>query len=443
MHYYFYLDGGVILYLALVGYVMIFVMMYLLMKGKATPIPLFIILPIIGALFAGYSIFEANTFIKAGIGTVTGNAVLFLFSVIYFGIMSDLGIFDPLVNLLLKLAGKNVVAITVATAIIGVIGHLDGATATTVLITVPTLLPVYKRMGMSPLTLLALTAASMGFMNLVPWGGPTARAAAVTGIDATALWHKLIPIQGVALVCVIALAIYLGLKEKSRGAGLSSNAQEISDHLPADGDVGDKKLLAFNLSLTVALIALLFWGKLQSNTVFMLVTALAVVVNYKGQKAQEAALKKHAPAAFLIAGTMLASGVLVGVLNESVILKEMAAVVLNVLPGFLARHLHLIMGVLGLPVGMVLGTDAYFYGLMPLCIEVASNYGVTSENMAMAMLLGKNVGLLISPLVPATFLAIGLADVDLKEHIKYSFPYLLIISIVMVFSGVLFGIISL
>ena len=95
-----------------------------------------------------------------------------------------------------------------------------------------------------------------------------------------------------------------------------------------------------------------------------------------------------------------------------------------------------------MPLGMVLGTDAFFYGLMPLSIEVGLNYGITAENMALAMLLGKNVGLLISPLVPATFLAIGLADVDLKEHIKFSFPYLLVISFVMVFSGVLFGIIG-
>lgn len=430
------------MYLAIVGYVMICVMMYLLMKGKATPIPLFIILPIAGALCAGYGIFDINTFIKAGVGKVTGNAVLFLFSVIYFGIMSDLGIFDPVVNALLKIAGNNVVAITVATAIIGVIGHLDGATATTVLITVPTLLPIYKKLKMRAFPLLTLTAASMGFMNLVPWGGPTARVAAVTGLDATYLWHKLIPIQGVALVSIIVLAVYLGLQEKKLGAGLASSDGSVL-LVNGNGATGDKKMLAFNLALTAGLIALLFWGKLQSYIVFMLATALAVVVNFKGQKAQEAALKVHAPAAFLIAGTMLASGVLVGVLNESAILKEMSMLLLNVTPGFLARFLHIIMGILGMPIGMVLGTDAFFYGLLPLCIEVGANYGVSAESMGLAMLLGKNVGLLISPLVPATFLAIGLAELDLREHIKFSFPYLFIISCVMVLSGVLFGIIAL
>lgn len=433
------------MYLAIVGYVMITVMMYLLMKGKATPIPLFIILPIVGALFAGYSMMETNVFIKAGVATVTSNAVLFLFSVIYFGIMNDLGIFDPVVNFLLKVAGNNVVAITVATAIIGVIGHLDGATATTVLITVPTLLPIYKKLNMRPFPLLTLTAAAMGFMNLVPWGGPTARVAAVTGLDATYLWHRLIPIQGVALAAVLILAVILGLQEKRLGAGLAAggSAGLTPDISSANGKENIfKNKLVFNLALTVALIGLLFWGKFLSYMVFMLATAIAVVVNFDGQKAQEAALKKHAPAAFLIAGTMLASGVLVGVLSESKILTEMATLLLNVLPGIFARYLHIIMGILGMPIGMVLGTDAFFYGLLPLCIEVGTKYGVTAENMGLAMLLGKNVGLLISPLVPATYLAIGLADVDLREHIKFSFPYLLVISGVMVLSGLVMGIIA-
>lgn len=433
--------------LAIVGYLMVGVMMYLLMRGKMTPIPLFVILPIIGALCAGYSVLEINAFIKAGIGKVTGNAVLFLFSVIYFGIMNDLGIFDPVVNALLKMAGNNVVAVTVATAMIGVIGHLDGATATTVLITVPTLLPIYRKLNMRPFPLLTLTAAAMGFMNLVPWGGPTARVAAVTGLDAAYLWHRLIPIQGVALASVIVLAVYLGLQEKRLGAGLALCAAGEADCVAlqpkAGGQGGGKKMLAFNLALTVGLVAMLFWGKIQAYTAFMLATAIVVIANFKGQKAQEAALKAHAPAAFLIAGTMLASGVLVGVLNESEILKQMAMLLLDVLPGFLARFLHIIMGILGMPIGMVLGTDAFFYGLLPLCIGVGGKYGVTGETMGLAMLLGKNVGLLISPLVPATFLAIGLADVDLREHIKFSFPYLFVISCIMVASGVLFGIITL
>ena len=139
---------------------------------------------------------------------------------------------------------------------------------------------------------------------------------------------------------------------------------------------------------------------------------------------------------------MLASGVFVGVLGESGMLDAMANTLLSLIPGFLAPFIHLIMGVVALPVGMFLGTDAYFYGLLPLVIEVAKTYGITAMNVALAMILGKNVALLISPLVPATFLATGLAEVELKDHMKFCFGWLFAISLIMLVCGILFGIVT-
>ncbi|MGL4901733.1 MAG: CitMHS family transporter, partial [Cetobacterium sp.] len=97
----------------------------------------------------------------------------------------------------------------------------------------------------------------------------------------------------------------------------------------------------------------------------------------------------------------------------------------------IASQLHILMGVLSLPLGLVLGTDSYFYGLMPLAIEVGKNFEITPLNMAVAMTIGKNLSLFISPLVPATFLGIGLAGIELKDHIKYSFVGLFSVSLIM------------
>ncbi len=75
------------------------------------------------------------------------------------------------------------IAVTVVTAVIATIAHLDGTTAVTVLITIPSMYPVYKKMKIDPRILLCLTGACMGVMNLLPWGGPTARAATVLEMD--------------------------------------------------------------------------------------------------------------------------------------------------------------------------------------------------------------------------------------------------------------------
>ncbi len=432
------------MYLALLGYLMIVAIMYPLLKKKATPIALFIIVPIIFGLLAGFSLEQINEFAAEGVKSTFKNAALFLFSVIFFGVMNDEGAFDPLVKALLKIAGNNVVAITVATGIIAVIGHLDGATATTVLVTIPALYPIYKKMKMRPLPLLTLMAASMGVMNLVPWGGPTARAAVVTGIDANVIWKTMIPIQIIGLISVIVLGVFLGLKEKANGAGVSREELIAEGYITTEKIKFDRKTI-INITLIGALLVCLFLELMDAHILFMIFLSLALMLNYPNVDKQTEALKKHAPSAFLIAGTLIASGVFVGILSgdDSAILTAMSNVLLSIIPGFIAQYLHIVMGILGMPLGMVLGTDAFFYGLMPLCIEVGQTYGITQENMAYAMLIGKNVGLLISPLVPATWLALGMVEVDFKEHLKFSFLPLFIISIVMVFSGLLLGIITL
>lgn len=431
------------MYLALLGYLMIIAIMYPLLKGKATPIALFITIPIIFGLLAGYSIPELNEYVADGISATFNNAALFLFSVIFFGIMNDLGAFDPIVTWLVKRAGNSVVLICVATGIIAIIGHLDGSTATTVLVTIPAMYPIFKKMNIRPQVLLVLVGAAMGVMNLVPWGGPTARCATVLGIDADVIWHTMIPIQLVGIVCVIVLGVYLGMREKALGAGISK------EELIAEGFISQEKIVVskstkINLLLIACLLACLFMSLMESYILFMIFLAIALFINYPNSKDQTKIIKKHAPEAFIIAGTLLASGVFVGVLtgNDNQMLTAMSDVLLGIIPDFIAMHLHVIMGVLGMPLGMVLGTDAFFYGIMPLCIEVGKNYNITPENMAYAMLLGKNVGLLISPLVPATWLALGLVDVEFKDHLKFAFPLLFVISVVMVMSGLLFGIIT-
>ena len=153
---------------AIVGFLMIIVIVFLLLRGLMSPIVVLAMIPSIAALILGYDPVTIGGFIKKGVETTMGNGILFIFSVIYFGILSDTGFFDVIVNFLVKKAGNNVIAITVATAVVATIAHLDGTTAATVLITVPSFYPVYKKMNISPKILLCLTGGCMGVMNLLP-----------------------------------------------------------------------------------------------------------------------------------------------------------------------------------------------------------------------------------------------------------------------------------
>lgn len=409
---------------AIVGFVMIFLIVFLLLKGKMSPIVVLALIPTIAALLLGFSPKEIGGFIEEGISTTTSNGILFIFSVIYFGVMSDTGMFDVIVNFLVKKAGNNVIAVTVATAIIATIAHLDGTTATTVLITIPALYPVYKAMKIDPKILLCLTGACMGVMNLLPWGGPVARAATVLEMDANELWHILIPIQIVGLIFNIVLAVLLGMLAVKQGAGAGKGEVIETDQKAKEAEEALRrpKLLIFNLLLTIGLIAILSTGFISSYVAFLLALSIALAINYPNLKLQDKLIKKHAPAALIISATLFAAGSMVGIFDGTGMLTSMANALMSIIPGFLGHFIHIIFGILALPLGLCIGTDAYFYGIMPLVMEVGQSYGVDALSTALTMVIGKNLALMVSPLVPATYLATGLANVELKDHMKFSIP---------------------
>lgn len=429
------------MYLALLGYVLLALLIILLLKSKATPMVLFILLPVAIAILAGYDLSTINDYVKTGVGTTTSNAILFCFSILFFNMMNDVGVFDPVINFIVKHFGKNVIGICVSAALVAVIGHLDGSSSTTLLITIPFFAPIFKKMKINPCLLVLLCGVALGVMNLTPWAGAVARVSVVTGIDATYLWQRLIPIQGVGLITVILLAIVYGKREMRLGAGFNEN--DI-----AELNSAEKKELNWryfvNLFLTIGTIIVLSTGAFTAYVVFMVATGIAAVINYPGQKKQSEVINRFAPAAFFITATMLASGVFVGILGqgEPSILTNMSELLLTLLPPALAKHLHLIMGFLSAPLGLVFGGDAYLYGVLPLCIEVGSQYGISAESMGLAMVIGKNVAMIGSPVFASTYMAISLAEVELKDYLKFAFLPMWATSIIMVISGVLFGIIS-
>lgn len=430
---------------AFIGLVMIILIVTLLLTGKMSPIVVLALVPAVAALILGFSPIEVAGFIQDGIGTTTKNGILFIFSVIYFGVMSDTGMFDVIVNFLVKRAGNNVIAVTVATALIATIAHLDGTTATTVLITIPALYPVYKRMNIDARVLLCLTGLCMGVMNLLPWGGPTARAATVLEMDANELWHILIPIQIAGFVMNIVIAVLLGMWAVKNGAGAGKGVDTATDEKAASeaNELRRPKLLLFNLALTIGLIAILSAGIITSYVAFLLALSLALAVNYPNLKLQDKLIKKHAPAALIISATLFAAGAMVGIFDGTGMLEALASVIISIIPSFLGRFIHIIFGILALPLGLCIGTDAYFYGIMPLVMQVGETYGVASLATACTMIIGKNLALMVSPLVPATYLATGLADVELKDHMKFSIGPYWVCSIVMLIFGIIVQIVPL
>lgn len=439
--------------LAMLGFATIVMIIVLLLRNITVPVIAFIgvstVTALILVLTGTYSINEMGEFIAEGVKGVHSTAALFIFSVLFFGIMTDVGMFDRIINALMKRVGNNVVGVALMTCIIAMIGHLDGGGASTFLITLPAMLPVYKKLKMRPTTLLLICVTAMGVMNLLPWGGPTMRSASVLGIDANVLWMKLLPMQLVGIVIALITAIFWGTVEKKRGAGENStliiegyeDTEEMAE-TTADNGLARPKLFVFNLIWTLIIILALVFVKVPSYYIFMVGCVVVLLVNYPGAKLQGKIIKSHAGPALTMASTILAAGVFLGVLEDSQIMNHMATMLASMMPQSMGRFLPLIIGVLSVPLTLMFCTDSYFYGLLPVLIGVGNQFGVDPAHTAITMVVCRNCATFISPVVPATFLGIGLAGVEIKAHIKTCFFWIWGVSIVCLIAGLVLGVLT-
>lgn len=465
----------------LLGLITIVCIVVTLFKSKTQPAIAFIVFPLIlgvvlvlggrnidgTAVSMGWG--DLTAMIKAGFNSTAPTAALFVFSVLYFGIVSDAGMFDTIIGKLMKLIGNNVVGVAVMTCVIALIGHLDGGGASTFCILVPAMLPVYKKMNMRPTSLLRIAVLAMGVLNLMPWAGPTMRAATVLGVEASELWSTLIPIQIFGIVLALGVAVWTGIQEKKRGAGLAAGETlEIVSANAEANELARPKLFLFNVLLTVAVIALLIWDEFPSYVPFMIGVSVALFVNYGASaKMHKKIINLHAGPALMMCSTLMGAAVLMGVLTTSFnfkvndagvitgltaasakvstvdvpsVVRCLAGIVEAMLPNAIGQHLPLVIGVLSVPLALAFDTDSYFYGMLPVIIAIGQSFGVEALPIAVAMVVCRNCATFISPMVPATLLGTGLADVDIKDHIKSSFLYVWGFSILCMIFAVILGI---
>ena len=438
--------------LALLGFATVIAVIVLLLRNVTVPALAFVSVSTITAAIlvatGAFTLDEMADFIKEGVKGVHGTAILFIFSVLFFGVMTDAGMFDKIIGALMKKVGNNVIGVALMTCLIAVIGHLDGGGASTFLITIPAMLPVYKRLHMRRETLLLICVTSMGVMNLLPWGGPTMRAASVLGVESNDLWSQIVPMQVVGLVLAVGTAIFWGFQEKKRIAKLGDAAVEDagkyddSDSEEKNNELARPKNFIFNVILTLAVIIVLVMDIFPSYYVFMVGCALGILVNYRGKKLQNSIIKSHAASGLTMASTIMCAGVFLGVLSKSGIMEKMAIMMAGVIPASMGKFLPIIIGVLSVPLALLFDTDSYFYGLLPVLISVGNQFGVNPAHIAIAMVVCRNCATFISPVAPATYLGIGLAGVEIKDHIKYCFGWQWGVSLICLVAGLILGVIT-
>jgi CitMHS family citrate-Mg2+:H+ or citrate-Ca2+:H+ symporter len=201
--------------LTALAYSMVVVFMFLIMTKRLPALVALIVVPIAFGLIGGFGP-ELGKMMLTGIKALAPTGVMLMFAILYFGIMIDAGLFDPVVRLILRLVQGDPMKIVVGTAALAMFISLDGDGATTYMITVSAMLPLYKRLGMSKLVLACVIMLAGGVFNILPWGGPTARAASALGVDVSQIFVPMILPMAVTALWVLFVAYILGMKERKR-----------------------------------------------------------------------------------------------------------------------------------------------------------------------------------------------------------------------------------
>ncbi|RST14902.1 citrate:proton symporter [Streptomyces sp. WAC04770] len=480
--------------LTILGFAMIATFLVLIMTKKMSPIAALVLIPALFCVAVGQGA-QLGDYVIDGVGNLAPTAAMLMFAIVYFGVMIDVGLFDPIVRAILRFCKADPMRIVVGTAVLAAIVSLDGDGSTTFMITVSAMYPLYKRLKMSLVVMTGVAATANGVMNTLPWGGPTARAATALKLDASEIFVPMIPALAVGLLAVFLLAYVLGLRERKRlgvltldealvreperetvtvgGSGggaavgggtgrgvrlrknpgsLASPGSGTTDAEQAEGAGDDEefkgldpnrptlrpKLYWFNAGLTVALLTAMIMELLPIPVLFLLGAALALTVNFPHMPDQRARIAAHADNVLNVSGMVFAAAVFTGVLTGTGMVEHMADWVVGAVPDAMGPHMAIVTGLLSLPLTYFMSNDGFYFGVVPVLAEAGAAHGVSPLEIARASLAGQALHM-SSPLVPAVYVLVGMAKVEFGDHTRFTVKWAVLTSLVVLGAGILFG----
>ncbi|UBX36557.1 citrate transporter [Enterococcus lactis] len=431
-------------YLAILGFAMMGVITFLLMKDKLNILVCFAILPLVFSFLSGADLSKTTEHIISGLDLTRSIFLMIMFSLPYFALMTDAGLFEILIYKVLKkmkIGGPILCSFTVPLAILAT---SDGSVMSTYLIVIPLLLPLFKKLKIDPMILVFLTSLGTMLGTIKPWNARVLRAAALLpNVDSPAMhvFLKLIPLMILMTILTMIFAYFLGKKSQKRNGFIKKNieAGTLVGEEPELSEMSRPKLFWFNLCLTIAVVTLLIVTSFPEFYIFAVGLILALVINYPDRKMQNKLVSKYAAATYPIAPIVFMSGVVVGVLEGTGMMEQMVMTLVEIVPSSMGPYLHIIIALLSTPLMFIFTNDTWYFALVPIITAVGEQYGVAADIIVLALFF--NVGAFASIVAqPQIIMACDLGGETIREYIRFSFFKLWGISIVWTLVGFAIGI---
>ena len=426
--------------LAYAGFAMITLFMYLIMSKRMTAMNALVLIPIIFAVGLGFHDAKLGKMMFDGVKKVAPTGIMICFAILFFGIMIDAGLFDPIIKKILKSVKGDPMKVCVGTAVLAAFISLDGDGSTTYLVTCSAMMAVHRKLGIRPIILPALALLENSVMNIIPWGGPTGRVLASLGVESSQVFVPMIPgmVLGTLFVCF--MGYRWGVQERTRLGKLElEHAGDFSMNSEDSEAAALKRPEKFwiNAALVAVLMVCLIMEVLPLAILFIIGTALALMINYKN-KEQQARIAANGANATPVVTMVFAAGIFMGILSGTKMIDAMAKIIIAAVPESMGAHFPVITALISLPGTFFMTNDAFYFGVLPVLAKAAATYGVDAAEMGRAALIGQGAHLL-SPLVPSTYLLVGLNKVEFGDLQKFALLPAIGVSMVWLATAIVLG----
>lgn len=427
------------MYITIVGVTMLIVFMALILTKRTSALTALVVVPIVFGFIAGFGTDTLRYAMKGIIGVGTTISML-AFAILYFGVMLSTGLFDPLGKIVLRFFKGDPFRVILGTAILSALVSLDGDGTTTVMICCAMLIPVYTKLDINKVYLAIFIIMPNGVINLLPWGGPTARLMAVANLDANELLIRLLPLMLTGLVATFIMAAFAGMKERKRLGIVDIDFEGKEIECGSDQpELKRPKYLWFNLILTVTVLVSIIALGIPGPLVFAVGAMIALTVNYKNLKDERKVINQHAEGIVHIVLMILGAGILMGVLSESGMATAIAERLISIIPESWGGMFNLLVAVISGPAVWILNNDAFYFGLYPVLEKAATSYGFSSMQVGVASLMGQALRG-FSPVIPSLYFLTSYVDVEFSDFQRKIIPYCLIMFVVYLAAGFLMNI---
>lgn len=414
--------------LSLLGFSTLAVFMALVLTRRLSAVAALILTPIVSGLIAGFGSGLGDMMLE-GVVDVAPTALMLIFALLYFAVMIEAGLFEPLVRKILQVTGDDPVRVVVGSAVLAMLVSLDGDGATSAIVTISAMYPVYRRLGLNPLILAVLLGLSNTLMNWLPWGGPAARAALALRIDIMDIVGPLLPALGLSLMAVLGLAFFLGRMERRRLARHGGPAPgEVEAAAAVTVEPKETRNLWLNLLLTLGLIGGMLSGIAPLPAVVMGGFAIAVTLNFPKLSEQKAALAAHGETILMMVSLIFGAGAFTGILSGTGMIDAMAQSLVSTIPEPLGPYMGPVTALLSMPLLMFMSNDAFYFGIVPVLGATGAAYGVPPEVIGRAALMGMPLHAL-SPFIAPIYLVASLIRADVGQLQRFGLPWAILLSL--------------